>query len=266
MNRMLTKAAVSRLARFVSATILFLSAATAQEAFEVASIRPTDPDVPRVVWLTYPGGRVVITNYTVMMLIEQAYGLSLYRIKGAPHWADSDFYSITAKPPAGSPAAAFAPLEPESHHPPAEGLAMMRRLLADRFGLKLHRETRELPVYALVIAPRGPKFQRTRDPSAENKGSLLRGVIRGENRKTSWLIDVLERRFRGTILDQTGLTDNYDFDLKFDPRAPLEATIDDSGLTPFTKTLDEQLGLRLKAIKAPVEILVIDEVKRPTPN
>jgi uncharacterized protein (TIGR03435 family) len=257
-------AAASRLAGFVSIAALFLGAATAQEAFEVASVKPTNPDEPRVVWLTYPGGRVVITNYTLTLLIEAAYGSSIYRIEGGPDWADSDYYSITAKAPAGSPAAAFVPPAPNCP-PTPEIQAMIRSLLADRFGLKVHHETRVLPVYALIIAKGGPKLQPAQDPTAQPKWTVVNGISKVQNRTTAWLVDILERHFARTILDQTGLTGSYDFELKYDSRAHIDPAQDDVE-RPINSDLESQLGLRLKATKGPVEIIVIDEARRPAAN
>ena len=265
MNRMLTGAANFHLARYVAVTALCLVAATAQEAFEVASVKPTSPDERRVQWLTYPGGRVVITNFTLTTLIEEAYGLSIYRVTGGPRWAGIDFYSITAKSPDGSPAAAFVP--PAPNYPPAPEIhAMIRSLLADRFGLKVHRETRVLPTYALVVAKGGPKLQPTRDPTAQPNGSLYNGTMKGQNRNTTWMIALLEGHLRQGILDQTGLTGSYDFQMEYDPHAPLDATVDDADIRSFNTDLERQLGLRLKATRAPVEILVIDEAKKPAAN
>src|SRR5437016_3493060 len=157
--------------RFAATALFLCGIGAAQDAFEVASVKPTDPKEDYVQWLTYPGGRIVITNHTLAMLIEGAYGVSLYRITGGPRWVDKDLYSITAKAPGGSPAAALIPATPNAASPP-EFRAMLQTLLADRFGLKLHRETRQLPVYALVIAKGGPKLELARDPSAEPRWAV----------------------------------------------------------------------------------------------
>ena len=249
-----------------------LAGTAAQEAeFEVATVKPANRDQPVVAWLSYPGGRIAITNFTVNMLIEVAYDVSLYRIAGAPRWAGEEVYDITAKAPAGSPAAAFIPRSP-TVVPSPESRAMMRSLLADRFGLKFHRETRDLPVYALTVAKRGPKLQAVRDPGAEPQSSIRRNGSRegigAQNRDIPWLAAVLEPSVRQTILDRTGLTGRYDFDLKLELR-PHYASGADAPLDPavvIDTALETQLGLTLKRTKGAVEILVIDAVRRPSPN
>jgi uncharacterized protein (TIGR03435 family) len=194
--------------RFAVTALLVCGIVAAQDAFEVASVKPTDTKEHYVQWLTYPGGRVVITNHTLTMLIEEAYGVSLYRITGGPRWAGADLYSITAKAPAGSAAAAFMPVRPNV--PPCpEFLPMLQTLLADRFGLKVHRETRQLPVYQLVITKGGPKLKVARDPSAEARSAIGRGKIEAHSRNVAWLAAVLERHFERTILDRTGLAGSY---------------------------------------------------------
>ena len=153
----------------VAVALGFLCSVVAnQEAFEVASVKPADPRDGHVQWLTYAGGRIAITNFTLAMLIEAAYGMSPYRVIGGPPWTDREYYSIVAKAPAGSTAAAFIPATPKAL-PPPEHLAMIRTLLNDRFELKVHRETRQLPVYLLVIAKGGPKLRPAHESSVETR-------------------------------------------------------------------------------------------------
>jgi uncharacterized protein (TIGR03435 family) len=248
--------------RFAATALLLCGVGAAQNAFEVASVKPSDPKVPYVQWLTYPGGRIVITNHTLTMLIEGAYDGSLYRITGGPRWVDSDLYSITAKAPAGSAAARFLPETPNAA-PPPEFRAMLQSLLADRFGLKIHRETRELPVLALVIAKGGPKLEPAHDTSAAPRWSMRSGKLEAHNRDIAWLIAVLERHFERTILDRTGLTGSYDLAIEYDPEQRDDA---DSSRPSFTTALQTQLGLKLEATKGAVEVLVIDEARKPGAN
>ena len=146
---------------------------------------------------------------------------------------------------------------------------MVRNLLVDRIGLRLHRETRQLPVYALVIDKSGPKIKPAGDPAAEPNAFFRNGEIEAHNRDIVWLTALLERHSLRTVLDRTGLTGSYDFDIKFDPR-PLDAASVDapSGPTPpsLNTALQTQLGLKLEAAKGPVEVLVIDVAKKPGAN
>ncbi len=251
------------------AAALLLRPGSAQNAFEVASVKPADPNDPIVAWHSYPGGRVVITNFTLTMLIEAAYGVSIYNIVGGPSWKDQEAYSITARAPAGS-AAAAAISDKTKAPPPPEILAMLRSLLEDRFSLMVHRETRQLPVYALVVGRRGPKLQISRDPSAEPDWSIRRGEIVAHHCDMAWLSGVLERHFKRTVLNQTGLTGKYDFHFKFDPRshdvtAGADAIIDPTR-PPLEDALETQTGLKLEETKSAVEVLVIDRARRPSAN
>ncbi|HEV2448436.1 MAG TPA: TIGR03435 family protein [Candidatus Sulfopaludibacter sp.] len=223
--------------------VLLCCIAATQDTFEVASVKPTDPNDPIVAWHTYPGGRVVITNYTLTQLIEAAYDVSLYRIIGGPYWAARDFYSINAKAPAGSVAATLPAPKPSS----PEFRSMMQNLLADRFGLKVHRETRELPVYALVVNRGGSKLHAANNPSEEPEHSIRRGEIQAHNRDIPWLAMVLERHFQRTVLDHTELKSSYDFDIKFDPLQRDSDVSADAPVDPnrpsLRAALETQLGL-----------------------
>lgn len=260
----------SRLRHFVVAATLVLCAATAQDAFEVASVKPADRSNRIVACRAYPGGRLVVTRFTLTMLTAVAYSVSVMRVTGGPRWADEDLYSITAKPPAGSAAAGFK--APTTGAPPSPELrAMMRTLLADRFGFKLHRETRKLPVLALVIGKRSPKLQPARDPSGDPRWAAT-GKEQNEWRSITMakLVAILEGHYNQTVLDRTGLTGTYDFDLSYDPRA--RDTDDNSDLPvdpsriSLKAALETQIGLRLKETKDDVEVLVIDEAKKPSAN
>lgn len=270
---------------FVAVTVLCTAAATlllrtavAQDAFEIASVKAADPvHYPIVDFRAYPGGRVVVTNYTLTMLMVEAYGVPEYSITGGPPWVISDLYDITAKPPAGSAAAAFIPPKAKAYSFPFPGLpgsdellGMMRRLLADRFSLTMHRETRQLPVLALTVGKRSPKLEPARDPSADF-------VERAGKEKNEWrnitmarLIALLEARYRRRVLDRTGLTGTYDFHLSYDPAA--RDTLDsaefsaDSSERSLRTALETQVGLKLEEAKGDVETLVIDQAKRPSAN
>jgi uncharacterized protein (TIGR03435 family) len=260
------------------AATLVLRTAAAQDAFEIASVKAADPvHYPIMGFRAYPGGRVGVTNYTLTMLIVVAYGVSEYSITGGPAWVSSDLYNITAKPPAGSAAAEFMPPKAKAYSFPFPGLpgadellAMTRSLLADRFSLKVHRETRQLPVFALTVGKRSPKLE----PSHGASGDFVEG---SGNDKNEWrnitmarLIALLEARYRRRILDRTGLTGAYDFQLSYN-RA-LRDTLDDAAFPAdpaeisFKTALETQLGLRLEETKGAVETLVIDQAERPSAN
>jgi uncharacterized protein (TIGR03435 family) len=263
---------------FLLAATLLLRTAAAQVAFEIASVKAADPGINQVVdFRAYPGGRVVVTNYTLTMLMAEAYGVSEYCLTGGPTWVSRDLYNVTAKPPAGSAAAAFMPPKAKAYTFPfpglpgsAELLGMVQRLLADRFNLKVHRETRQLPVLALTVGKRSPKLEPAHDPS----GGLVERMGKEQNEwrniTMARLIAVLEARYRRTVLDRTGLTGTYDFHLSYDPA--VRDTLDSADLPADTTgrslkaALETQLGLKLEETKGGVETLVIDRAERPSAN
>jgi uncharacterized protein (TIGR03435 family) len=257
------------LVRLVVAATLALYTAGAEDAFEVASVKLADPSNPIVACRAYPGGRLVVTNFTLAMLAAAAYNVSLLRITGGPSWADEELFSITAKAPAGSTAAAFVP--PVDGAPPSPELrAMLRTLLQERFGLRLHRETRRLRVLNLVVGKSRPKLQPARDPSADPQWPRRKDQNEWRSITMAKLAAILEGHYHLTVLDRTGLPGIYDFQLSYDPRA--RDTDDDAGpptdptRIPFKAALETQIGLRLEETKGAVDVLVIDEAKKPDAN
>ncbi len=162
---------------------------------------------------------------------------------------DSARFNIDAKLPAGAP---------RDQMP-----MMMRALLADRFKLAFHRETKQLKEYALVVAKGGAKLSASSEDDRARAGSSQGDrMIKCFGMPVSTLAQMLISAVEAPVIDRTGITGNYNFDLKF---APLSAGADDSLPTIFA-VLQDQLGLRLEAIKGPVEVLVIDGAERPAEN
>jgi uncharacterized protein (TIGR03435 family) len=140
---------------------------------------------------------------------------------------------------------------------------MMQAMLADRFRLEFHRETKTRPEYALVVAKGGPKLQAAAEDehlSSSQGDRLLKGSALPVSTLASMLISVVG----APVLDQTGLTGKYDVDLKFAPL--LETAVEDENLPDIFAALQDKLGLKLEAIKGPVEVLVIDRAEMPTAN
>jgi uncharacterized protein (TIGR03435 family) len=149
---------------------------------------------------------------------------------------------------------------------------MMQSLLAERFKLAIHRESKELPVFALVAAKGGSKLKPAGDPKADDGDFTWgRGRIRGMAVTLPEIAEMLSGDLKRTVLDRTGIAGRYDFTLEYAPEIiepavnPNEKTADPNGPSIFT-ALQEQLGLRLEASKGPVQILVIDHVEKPTEN
>ncbi len=266
-------------------------------SFEVASVKPNRSADRRMGIQMAPGGRFVATNIPVKLLLQEAYGVKESQISGGPSWLGSERYDVEAKADESS-AGEMAKLSPEQRK--ERLMLMLQSLLADRFKLTLHHETKELPVYALTVAKSGPKFHETAltpaDPGAPNppgpqadhhlKGGIFmmgRGQLTVDGAPLARFADILSRQLGRVVLDQTGLKGNYDFTLKWTPDQseggmfggpkggdggpPTEAAPppDASGPSIFT-ALQEQLGLKLESQKGPVEILVIDRVERPSEN
>jgi uncharacterized protein (TIGR03435 family) len=230
-----------------------LALAQPRQHFEVAVIRPTTatPGAGTSVEL-FPGGRVRIVNEPVKLLVRMAFQLQDSQIAGAPSWLDSDRYDIEAK--------TGAPEKPG----PDQLSPLLQDLLVERFHLKFHRETREIPVYALVVAKGGPKLKPKADGEVSGMNTKS-GRGTSQVTATATTLDVLAKyvgnRVGRIVVDKTGLGDSYDFTLAWAPN-----TVPDSADPSLVTALHEQLGLRLESQKAPVEVLVIDSISRPTEN
>jgi uncharacterized protein (TIGR03435 family) len=225
-----------------------LAAWGAQAQFEVASIKPADPNAPGSS-KTYSTGRLVLRNYTVKACMKLAYHLNDNQLPGGPKGFDSEGYDIFAKAPAG--------IKDE------QLLQMVQALLVDRFKLAFHREVRSLPVYVLTVAKGGLKM-----PQATEYGGTSSGLrfIRGKGIETANLVDLLTRVVEHPVFDETGLKGIYNVDLEFAPvQATPTATNEEPGAAIFT-AIQEQLGLKLEATKRPVEVFVIDHVEKPSEN
>jgi len=223
-------------------------------AFEVASIKPAPAQAPGRVStrMSSDAGRLTYTNVSLSDVIAQAYHVQHDQISG-PLWLGTERFDIAAKIPAG----AAADQIPQ----------MLQALLADRFRLELHRETKVLTVLKLAVAKSGLKLQK-----AESSGGLSIGLNPGRTRVSGrlsmpQLADILSRRLGRPVLDQTHLAGAYVIALEWAPDSTGEpAPVDAPGASLFS-AMQEQLGLKLAPAKGPVEILVIDRAdKVPSEN
>jgi uncharacterized protein (TIGR03435 family) len=204
-----------------------------------------------------------VTNMTLQSLIRQAYGIEDNQIAGAPPWLTSDRYDIEAKVDA-SDTPALKTLNHEQRN------QMLQPLIEDRFKLKFHYETRELPIYTLVVIKTGSKMKEIQPTISPEGVKNPGGASWGNNqiKSTGIAIDqfahILTQTLERTVVNKTGLTGNYDFTLKWTPDDSRSQT-DTSGPSIFT-AVQEQLGLKLEAGKGPIQVLVIDHVERPSEN
>jgi len=246
-------------------------AANADPAFEVATIKPSDPNRPGKLF-TVRGTDVVTINTTLNDLISMAYNLHAKQITGGPSWLDSEKYDITGRPD--------TPGQPNV----TQIKIMIQKLLADRFQLKFHREKKELAVYAITAGKTGTKISKSEaDPNG------LPGLFFGGagpaggvnfNVRNATLAEVANT-LQGSILDkpvvdQTGLEGKYDFIVKFTPDPGQMAGFGGGGPPPANTNPDappdlfaafqQQLGLRIETAKAPVDVLAIDKIEKPSAN
>jgi uncharacterized protein (TIGR03435 family) len=204
---------------------------------------------------------------------SSAYRIPQQRILGGPKWLDSMRFDIEAK----LDSAAVEELQKlGSEQGGIQIQKMFQQLLADRFKLVVHWETRELPVYALVAAKNGPLLKKTTLPEGEadttsNDGRFVaRGLTMEDLCKA--LTNELSRDLGRVVIDKTGLAGRYDVAIKWTPLAESaadsradSAAAPDTGPSIFT-ALQEQLGLKLESTKGPVQVLVIDNVEMPQEN
>lgn len=243
-------------------TLCAQPASSPSPKFEVASIKPADPNVNGFRIQTAPGGRFMASGVTAKFLIQQAYGVRDFQVVGGPGWMDTARFEISAKAEDGT----------ENDR---DGNSLrLRALLADRFQLRFTRETREMPIYHLVVAKSGPKMTVSATGAEARSMSMGRGRLNVKGAGTAMLAVQLSQTLGRTVLDQTGLAANfYDFKLEWSPEGqPLGPKDGDApppnestGPTLFT-ALQEQLGLKLESAKGPVEVLVIERIEKPTEN
>lgn len=224
-------------------------------AFEVASIRPHPPAVNAPVFknpdvnpnpIRISGNRVELDMIGLKQLVMAAYNVKEYQVSGGPGWASrlDSMWNIAAKAPGDGPASMD------------QARLMLQNLLAERFHLKLRRETKTLPVYNLVVAKNGPKLRKAAEaPPAP-------GMRRGSMDQLAALLSLLLDR---PVIDKTGLAGSYDYSTAL---ALLDVGAQDSADT-IGRTLtaiQDQLGLKAQPAKARIGMLVIESADRPSEN
>jgi len=205
----------------------------------------------------------------LMVLVMEAYDLATPdQIVGLPSWADSDRFDVEAKMDEQT-LAALQKLPREQRWQTKR--QMLQDVLADRFKLKVHKETREMTIYNLVIAKGGLKMKQPPDgkPTGYRVG---RAEISGDGIAFAALVAQLPGEVHGIVQDKTGLTGYYSIHLKWNPNplsasaGPAGAPNADDALPDLFSALQDQLGLKLESTKAPVDVIVIDHVEKPSEN
>jgi uncharacterized protein (TIGR03435 family) len=268
---------------------------TKPPTFEVASVKPSTTGSQTRSEINF-GGRYTATNMSPLALIRTAYRLQGFQLVGAPGWLGTQHFDIVAKADGD-----LFPSNVVSNTPRPLDLAL-RGLLADRFQLVAHNETRQLPIYALVVArtdgrlgsnlirsttdcvafiaaaiaaargghsPPAPVGDQAPPCSARSGLGRLSGNSLALAQLAGFLAPFVDR----AVVDRTDLTGIFNFDLTWTPDQPSPNTVnaDERAVTPSNVTsiftaVQEQLGLKLEPTKGPVDVLVIDHVEQPTPD
>jgi len=239
--------------------------------FEVATIKPVGEDDPRAARYLrmQSGNRFEARNYTVNGLIAAAYDLPPGGISGGPKWVESDRYELIATTPG-----ALRPTYDEQ-------MAMLKKLLADRFALTFHRENKEFAIYQLTIAKGGAKLTATKaafDDASNvtstlypaSSGGIDHALMPARNVTMQQFASVLQRAILDRpVVNKTELAGRYDFDLEWTPDESqfggnLPRGAADSDKPGLLMAMQQQLGLRIEARRGPIDVLVIDSVNRPS--
>lgn len=228
------------------------SPVNAPKTFEVASVK-IDRSLSSYGDMNYGPGHLMLTNSTLAGLVTWAYGVKDYQVLAAPSWFRSDRYDVNAKA-RGAPDLAHLKL-------------LLQALLAERFHLTLHKETRQLSVFTLNVGEHGSRMKPAPGPvppglpQITGRSNATHKELTGLHATVAQLISSLSWDMDRPIVDYSSLTGTYDFKLEWTPDAADPAVI-----SLFT-AIKEQLGLRLESAKGPVDVLVIDRADRiPTAN
>jgi len=212
------------------------------------------------VGIGFTGNRLMANHVSLSQLVDFAYGVDGFQVSGGPRWVYTtdlygpDVYDVTAK------------AQGEAIPSGDQFRQMLQALLADRFQLRIHRETKEMPVYELVIARNGPKLRAASvDPGARTvwTGGVVNSSYAAKKTSMTTFASVLQSQVGRPVVDKTGLSGTYDFDLQYAPGNPPSA--DATAPSIFT-AVQEQLGLKLESGKASFPMMMIDGAARPSGN
>jgi uncharacterized protein (TIGR03435 family) len=240
-------------------------AADANPEFEVATVKPSKPDTPGKMF-GIRGRHFSTLNTTLDDLITFAYGVHVKQIVDGPAWFGSDKYDLDGQP------------DGQGQPNEKQWKTMVQKLLADRFKLTFHRDKKELSAYVLVVGKNGPKLTKSQGEPNGLPGLMFRGpgIFNASNATMMNFAGILQAAVLDRpVVDQTGLQGKYDFPVKWTPDESQFASFgqkipppsDNADAPPGLFTaIQEQLGLKLESTKAPVEVLVIDHVEKPSEN
>jgi uncharacterized protein (TIGR03435 family) len=254
--------------RILAGLLLTAGLVCGQSGFDAVSIKPSDPLAKNMHIGIGPSGSFEAGGVNLMSLIAQAYDVRGFQIVGGAGWMDDDKYTIVTKDEAKSPTGAELSAMNDTQRQQAQDrlMAKVRAMLADRFQLKTHRETKEMPVYDLTIAKGGVKMQVAPEDGNNDVGlnssrtNEAKTGVTAKRLPMEVLTRFLSNQVGRTVVDRTGLTAHYNFKLVYTADMG-----DTTGPSIFT-ALQEQLGLKLESGKGPVEVVVIDRAEKPSEN
>lgn len=234
--------------RLISAFLLCASLHAQQ--FEVVSVKPSKAEANAPMGIKTGHDRLEGYNVTLQRCIIGAYGVGPHQIVGGPDWLNTDRFEILAK--------AENPINDD-----AQFMLMLRDVLADRFKLALHRETKTMEAYVLEVAKNGPKLEKTEPGESVTNSATNRGTRSIDARHTDMdsFAKLLARAVDLPVVNHTGLEGQFNFKLQW----ARESVIQLEGPSIYT-AIQEQLGLRLHAQKTAVEVLMIDHAEKPSEN
>jgi len=234
--------------------------------YDVSAIKPNADSNFHFAFRIERDGALYATGITLRRLMMTAYNVQGFRLIGGPGWVSSRRWDLQAKP---SRAASDNQIRP-----------MLRTLLEDRFRLRVHSETRNMPIYELIAGRRGSKLQKVEDSESKPDIQTGNGLIRFTKATVTTFASQLSYALARPVIDKTGISGEFRFELKWTPVPGEDGGPASSGLPPGTPdqpvstpdgpsiftAIEEQLGLRLKPGRGPVEVVVIDTAEMPTAN
>jgi uncharacterized protein (TIGR03435 family) len=228
--------------------ILALCVAALAQQFEVASVKPSSADRSASSGINTGHGRLDAHNVTLKRCIMGAYSVGPHQILGGPDWLDSDRFQILAK-------------AEQSTGGDDALMIMLQGLLADRFKLAIHRETRDLPALVLEVSKNGPKLEKAEPGEAVTSTSSNKTAVAIDARNCDMesFAKIISRKMDLPVVNRTGLEGHFNFKLEWAPESA------NAGPSIFT-AIQEQLGLRLRSQKSPIEIIVVDHAEKPSEN
>jgi uncharacterized protein (TIGR03435 family) len=234
--------------------------------YEVASIKRNTDNEFRFAFRIQPDGSLAATGITLKRLLMTVYNVQDFRIVGGPEWVASSRWDLQAKPNRAAS--------------PDEVRQMLRTLLEDRFRLRFHSESRKMPVYELAVDRKGSRLPRVKDGETEPVVRVTTGSIQLTKATPATFASQLSYALGQPVVDKTSLSGEFDFALEWTPETGEDGGPTTAGLPPGAKVqppstpdgpsiftaIPEQLGLRLKSGRGPVEVTVIDAAQMPTAN